>query len=231
MNRLIITSIIAIMALHSPKLCAQSHEFAKIDAYADQNKALGMPRKGENRVVFMGNSITWNWMATRGDFFTRNHLIGRGISGQTTYQFLLRFRQDVVNLHPKVVVINYGTNDIAENTGAYVEDHTFNNIKAMCDLARYNRIKVVLASTLPHKGFGWNPRITDAMAKIKHLNERVKAYAKANGITYVDYFSAMVSDDGTAMREGLSKDGVHPNDKGYEIMEALILPVITRLRR
>ena len=136
----------------------------------------------------------------------------------------------MVNLKPKVVVINYGTNDIAENTGAYSEEHTFNNIKAMCDLARYHKIKVVLASTLPHKGFGWNPDIKDAMEKIKSLNARVKAYAKKNKITYVDYFSAMVNADGTAMRDDLSEDGVHPNARGYEIMEALILPVVNKLR-
>lgn len=230
MKKIFVILFLTILNLHATEVFAQSHEFAMIDAYARQNKELGEPKKGEKRVVFMGNSITWNWAWTRGDFFKNNQLIGRGISGQTTYQFLLRFRQDVINLKPKVVVLNYGTNDIAENTGEYNEDHTFNNIKAMCDLARYHKIKVVLASTLPHKGFGWNPNIKDAMEKIRHLNDRVKAYAKENKITYVDYFSAMLSADGTAMREDLSKDGVHPNDKGYEIMEAIILPVVNKLR-
>jgi lysophospholipase L1-like esterase len=230
MKKITILLFLALFGVQSQNLFAQSHEFAMIDAYADQNKELGEPKKGEKRVVFMGNSITFNWAWTRGDFFKNNGLIGRGISGQTSYQFLLRFRQDVINLKPKVVVINYGTNDIAENTGSYSEDHTFNNIKAMCDLARYHKIKVVLASTLPHKGFGWNPNIKDAMQKIKSLNARVKAYAKENKITYVDYFSAMVNDEGTAMRSDLSEDGVHPNAKGYEIMEAIILPVVNKLR-
>ena len=224
--------IVALVALQSniSKSSAQSHEFALIDAYGDQNRELGEPKKGEKRVVFMGNSITWNWAWTRGDFFKNNGLIGRGISGQTTYQFLLLFREDVIKLKPTVVVRNYGTNDIAENTGDYNEDHTFNNIKAMCDLARYHNIKVVLASCLPHKGFGWRPSVTDAMPKIRHLNERVKAYAKENKITYVDYFNALVSDDGTQMRPDFAEDGVHPNDKGYEIMEAIILPVVNKLR-
>ena len=230
MKKTVILLLLALMGIHSQTAYAQSHEFAMIDAYAEQNQQLGEPKKGEKRVVFMGNSITFNWAWMRGDFFNNNGLVGRGISGQTTYQFLLRFRQDVVNLKPKVVVINYGTNDIAENTGAYSEEHTFNNIKAMCDLARYHKIKVVLASTLPHKGFGWNPDIKDAMEKIKSLNARVKAYAKKNKITYVDYFSAMVNADGTAMRDDLSEDGVHPNARGYEIMEALILPVVNKLR-
>ena len=214
----------------APTATAQSHEFAMIDAYSEQNRQLGEPKQGEKRVVLMGNSITWAWAHTRPAFFTGNGLIGRGISGQTTYQFLLRFREDVINLKPTVVVINYGTNDIAENTGAYDEDHTFNNIKAMCDLARYHDIKVVLASCLPHKGFRWRPEVTDAMTKIRHLNDRVKAYAKANRLAYVDYFSTLVSDDGTQMRPDLADDGVHPNDKGYAIMEAMILPVINKLR-
>ena len=224
--------IIALTALQGgvTTATAQSHEFAMIDAYNEQNRLLVEPKQGEKRVVLMGNSITWAWAHTRPDFFTGNGLIGRGISGQTTYQFLLRFREDVINLKPNVVVLNYGTNEIAENTGAYDEDHTFNNIKAMCDLARYHNIKVVLASCLPHKGFRWRPEVTDAMTKIRHLNDRVKAYAKANRLAYVDYFSTLVSDDGTQMRPDLADDGVHPNDKGYAIMEAMILPVINKLR-
>ncbi len=209
---------------------AQKHDFALIDAYGDQNREIGLPKKGEKRVVFMGNSITWNWVRFHGDWFKENGFYGRGISGQTSYQFLLRFREDVIKLQPKVVVINYGTNDIAENTGAYNEEHTFNNIKAMCDMARYNKIKVILCSTLPHKGFGWNPNIKDAMQKIRSLNARVKEYAKANKIQYVDYFSAMVSADGTQMRPELSEDGVHPNMDGYAIMESLIMPAIKKVR-
>ena len=229
-NFLLLTMMLVLLQAGISTLKAQKHEFADFGVYAEQNRALGAPKKGEKRVVFMGNSITWNWVRFRGDWFKQNGFIGRGISGQTSYQFLLRFRDDVIKLQPKVVVINYGTNDIAENTGAYNEEHTFNNIKAMCDMARYNKIKVVLASTLPHKGFGWNPRITDAIQKIRSLNNRVKAYAQANNITYVDYFSAMISEDGTQMRPKLAEDGVHPNNKGYEIMEALILPIIKKLR-
>ncbi len=224
--------ILALVAFQSSvsSVMAQSHEFALIDAYADQNRELGPLKKGEKRVVFMGNSITWNWVRFRGDWFKENGFYGRGISGQTSYQFLLRFREDVIKLQPKVVVINYGTNDIAENTGPYNEEHTFNNVKAMCDLARFHKIKVILCSTLPHKGFGWRPSVTDAMPKIRSLNERVKAYAKENKIPYVDYFSAMVSEDGTQMRPELSEDGVHPNLEGYAIMESLVMPVIKKLR-
>lgn len=215
----------------SPAL-AQRHDFADWKRYASQNDQLGEPAKGEKRVVLMGNSITDGWPGTRPDFFRENKLIGRGISGQTSYQFLLRFREDVLNLKPKVVVINYGTNDIAENTGAYDEDLTFGNVVSMVELARYNKIKVILTSCLPAGGFGWRPEIKDGMSKIRSLNSRVKAYAKANKIPYVDYFSAMLNAEGNAMKKEYANDnpGVHPNAQGYEVMENLLLPVIQKLR-
>ena len=211
---------------------AQKHEFANWKRYAGANRELGAPAKGEKRVVLMGNSITDGWPGTRPDFFKDNKLIGRGISGQTSYQFLLRFREDVINLQPKVVVINYGTNDIAENTGPYNEDLTFGNVLSMVELARYHKCKVILTSCLPAGGFSWRPAIKDSMEKIRSLNARVKAYAEANKIPYVDYFSAMVNAEGTAMKPELANDnpGVHPNGAGYAVMESLLLPVIKKLR-
>lgn len=211
---------------------AQKHDFGNWKRYHNKNVELGAPAKGEKRVVLMGNSITDGWPGTRPDFFKDNQLIGRGIGGQTSYQFLLRFREDVINLQPKIVVINYGTNDIAENTGEYNEDLTFGNVCSMVDLARANKIKVILTSCLPAGGFSWRPAITDAMPKVKSLNARVQAYAKANKIPYVDYFSAMVTEDGTEMRPELAKDkpGIHPNAEGYKVMESLLLPVIQKMR-
>ena len=211
---------------------AQKHEFAGWKRYANANRELGAPAKGEKRVVLMGNSITDGWPGTRPDFFKDNNLIGRGIGGQTSYQFLLRYREDVINLEPKVVVINYGTNDIAENTGPYDEDLTFGNVLSMVELARYHKCKVILTSCLPAGGFGWRPSITDSMDKIRHLNARVQEYAKKNKIPYVDYFSAMVNAEGTGMRSDYANDnpGVHPNAAGYAVMESLLLPVIKKLR-
>jgi lysophospholipase L1-like esterase len=211
---------------------AQKHEFANWKRYAQANTELGTPAKGEKRVVLMGNSITDGWPGKRPEFFKENKLIGRGIGGQTSYQFLLRFREDVINLQPKVVVINYGTNDVAENTGAYNEDLTFGNVCSMVELAKYHKCKVILTSCLPAGGFCWRPEIKDAMEKIQHLNARVQEYAKKNKIPYVDYFSAMVTADGTGMRPELAQDtpGVHPNVEGYKIMEGLLLPVIQKLR-
>lgn len=202
--------------------------FAQFDRYAKANAELPAPAKGEKRVVFMGNSITDIWAAKHPDFFKQHGYVGRGISGQTSYQFLLRFRQDVIDLKPKLVVINYGTNDIAENTGAYDEDKTFNNVCSMVDMARANHIKVILCSTLPAENFSWRPNITDGMQKIRHLNKRVKAYCKANKIPYVDYFSAMLSEDGMGMKKEYQNDTVHPNVKGYDVMEAIIVPAIEK---
>lgn len=221
-----------LLALGTNDAAAQKHEFANWGRYAQANAELGAPQKGEKRVVLMGNSITDGWPVKRPEFFRDNNLIGRGISGQTSYQFLLRFREDVLNLKPRVVVINYGTNDIAENTGAYDEDLTFGNVCSMVELARYHKCKVILTSTLPAGGFGWRPSIKDSMAKIRSLNARVEAYARANKIPFVDYFSAMVSADGTCMNPDYASDnpGVHPNVKGYEVMESLLLPVIKKLR-
>lgn len=228
------TRIIAAIAMLSIALGtqAQKHEFGNWKRYAKANKELGAPAKGEKRVVLMGNSITDGWPHTRPDFFKNNNLIGRGIGGQTSYQFLLRFREDVINLQPKIVVINYGTNDIAENTGPYDEDLTYGNVLSMVELARYHKCKVILTSCLPAGGFSWRPAITDGMDKIRSLNARVKAYAEANKIPYVDYFNAMLNEDGTAMNPELANDnpGVHPNAAGYAIMESLLLPVIKKLR-
>lgn len=210
---------------------AQKHDFAWWYRFENANKEIGLPSKGEKRVIMFGNSITEYWPYKHGEWFSSNHIIGRGIGGQTTYQFLLRFYDDVINLQPKVVVINGAINDIAENTGPYSEDHTFDNICSMVEMARQNKITVVLTSVLPAHQFNWHPGIADPMGKVRSLNARIKAYAKANRITYVDYFSAMVSADGTRMQEDLADDGVHPNEKGYSIMESMILPIINKLRK
>lgn len=204
-------------------------DFANVKRYSNDNAALTLPQKGEHRVVFLGNSITDNWPYMRVDFFKEHGYIGRGIGGQTSSQFLLRFRSDVVDLKPEVVVINAGTNDIAENTGDYSEDFTYGNIVSMCEIARANNIKVILTSVLPAKNFGWRPSVTDGMQKIRSLNARLMAYAKKQGITYADYFTVMLADDGQGMNPSYSPETVHPNERGYEVMEKLIVPIINKV--
>lgn len=221
--------MIAMLLLPASTLQAQTYDqFANLGRYAKQNAALGEPKKGEKRVVFMGNSITEGWVRLHPEFFKENSYIGRGISGQTSYQFLLRFRQDVVNLKPRVVVINYGTNDIAENTGAYNEDYTFGNVCSMCEIAKANHIKVILTSCLPARFMPWRQQLPNIMDKIRHLNWRVKAYAKENKIPYVDYFSSMLAPDGGGMDTRYTPEQVHPNLEGYKVMEGLIVPAIKK---
>lgn len=200
-------------------------QFAKYSSQNDSVRALG--EAGRPKVVFMGNSITEGWVKLRPDFFKNNNFIGRGISGQTTDQMLVRFREDVINLRPEIVVINGGTNDIATNGGDYNEDVTFGNLVSMVELAEANGLKVVLTSVLPVEKYFWSPDVLDAPEKIDKLNRRIKAYAEGKGYPYVDYFS-MMNEGGYKMKDGLSYDGVHPKPEGYEIMEALVLPVVMR---
>ena len=218
-----------ILAFTSMEVMAQkNNDWARLGRYAKANKELPAPTKKEKRVVFMGNSITEGWVKIRPDFFEENGYIGRGIGGQTSYQFVVRFRPDVINLKPKLVVINAGTNDVAENTGPFDLQTTFGNIVSMVELAKANKIKVILTSVLPAAKFGWNKSIKDAPAKIEALNALIKEYAKKNKIPYVDYYTPMVTGADRALNPAYSKDGVHPTAEGYEVMEALIKPVIDK---
>lgn len=207
---------------------AQNRDFANLARYAKQNAALSKPTKKEKRVVFMGNSITEGWVRTHPDFFKSNGYIGRGISGQTSYQFLVRFREDVINLSPALVVINAGTNDVAENTQAYNEDYTFGNIVSMVELAKANKIKVILTSVLPAAQFKWRMEIKDVPQKIKSLNDRIETYAKANKIPYVNYYQALVVPENQALNPQYTKDGVHPTGEGYDVMEPMIKKAIEK---
>ena len=221
--------LLVTLAFSSMDVMAQkNNDWARLGRYANANKELSVPAKKENRVVFMGNSITEGWVEIRPDFFNENGYIGRGIGGQTSYQFVVRFRPDVINLKPKLVVINAGTNDVAENTGPFDLQTTFGNIVSMVELAKANKIKVILTSVLPAAKFSWNKGITDAPDKIEALNALIKEYAKKHKIPYVDYYTPMVTGSERALNPAYSKDGVHPTAEGYEVMEALIKPVIDK---
>ena len=207
-----------------------AEDFGNLARFREANAGLNDPDPEENRVVFLGNSITEGWARTDPDFFTVHNFIGRGISGQTSAQLLLRFRQDVIDLHPKVVVIHIGTNDVAENTGPYDPDFTMGNIRSMVELARANDIKVVLASVLPSTKFEWNRALGDRSDMIIDLNQRIHDFAEAASIPFVDYHAAM-RNDRNGMDPDLAEDGVHPTSKGFGIMKNLVLPVIDRVLR
>ncbi len=192
----------------------QKNDWAFRSKYAEDNKTI---QPGAKNVVFLGNSIVENWVRMQPEFFTNNNYVGRGISGQTSPQTLVRFRQDVVNLKPKYVIINVGTNDIAENTGPYDPDFTIGNIESMLEMAEANGIKVVLSSVLPASEFPWRKQITDVPNKIIALNERIKALAKKHKVPYCDYHSALKNAQ-NGMDPDIAEDGVHPSIKGYLIM-------------
>ena len=196
--------------------------------YRDANARVAAPAKNEQRVVFMGDSITDAWVQPRfGGFFPGKPYIGRGISGQTTPQMLLRSRADVIAIQPKVVVILAGTNDIAGNTGPIALEETEGNLASMAELARANGIRVVLSSVLPVSNYGrdrdGNPldmRTKRPPEKILELNAWIKKYAAVNDHSYLNYFSAMVDEHGLLKKE-LSEDGLHPNAAGYAVMAPL----------
>ena len=198
----------------------QAQDWANLKRFEKENTELKTPKPNEHRIVFMGNSITEGWKNIRPDFFTNKPYINRGIGGQTTPQMLLRFRQDVINLSPTVVVILAGINDIAGNTGPSTIEMIENNIVSMAELAKANNIKVILCSVLPAYDFPWRPGLEPAEKVIK-LNALLKAYAKKHRLGYVDYFSAMVNKS-NGLKEELGSDGIHPNAKGYAIMEPIV---------
>jgi acyl-CoA thioesterase-1 len=194
--------------------------------FREADSLLPPPSPGETRVVFMGDSITegWGMKATptspgRGEFFPGKPYINRGISGQTTPQMLVRFRQDVILLKPRVVVLLAGTNDIAENTGKETLGEIGNNIASMSELARANGIRVVLCSVLPASDFHWHKGLEPA-PKIRELNAWIKEYAAKNSFAFVDYYSPMANSEG-GLKAELSPDGVHPNKAGYDLMAPL----------
>jgi len=206
----------------------QLNDWPALARYHDANAKTREPNKKEERVVFMGDSITDSWDDPKyGGFFPGKPYVNRGIGGQTTPQMLIRFRPDVIALKPKVVVILAGTNDIAGNTGPMTLQAIEDNLTSMFDLAQANGIRVVFASILPISDY---EKTSDGQqiinskkrppSQIIALNVWMKSYATTHGGVYLDYFSAMADDKGF-LKEDLSEDGLHPNKKGYDIMAPL----------
>lgn len=202
-----------------PMAAQGTPDWASLGRYRNANAALGAPAAGERRVVFYGNSITDAWARHFAAMFPGKPYVGRGISGQTTPQMLVRFRQDVVALKPAAVVILAGTNDIAGNTGPSSLEMIQDNLASMVKLAQANGIRVVLSSVLPVLDYPWNRGLEPA-PKIVALNSWMKSYAAAHGVVYLDYHTAM-ADERQGLRAELSADGVHPNEAGYRVMAPL----------
>ncbi|MDQ8155000.1 MAG: SGNH/GDSL hydrolase family protein [Gemmatimonadota bacterium] len=213
-------------ARDSAALEALRNDWAGLRRYRGANDSLPSPAEGEQRVVFYGNSITDGWARHFPVMFPGKPYVGRGISGQTTPQMLVRFHQDVIALQPRVVVILAGTNDIAGNTGPSTLEMIEDNLSAMTELAKQHGIRVVLSSVLPVYDYPWKPGLEPA-PKIIALNAWLKQYAESAGETYLDYHTAMADARG-GLPSTLAADGVHPNEAGYRIMAALADAAIAR---
>jgi lysophospholipase L1-like esterase len=203
------------------RIAVFTDDFGQLARYRDANASLPAPAAGESRVVFFGDSITDIWNLA--EYFPGKSYVNRGIGGQTTPQMLVRFREDVIDLKPKVVVILAGTNDIAGNTGPMTLPQIEANYSTLAELARLHDIRLVFSSVLPLNNY--TPRAQDFFAqrspdKILELNRWLKASCAANGCVYLDYFSAMVDDKGM-LKKDLTEDGLHPNAAGYKIMAPL----------
>lgn len=204
------------------------NDWPNLQKYAAANQRLPAPRAGRPRVVIIGNSITEGWVKEDSAFFRGNtyEYVGRGISGQATGQTVLRFRPDVIDLHPAVVVLLVGTNDVAENNGPYNPQTTLNNIMSMCELARAHGIRVVLGAVAPSTDFWWRKGLQPA-PKILALNARIKAYAAQQHFVYFDMHTAL-KDEQNGLKKAYGEDGVHPNLAGYKVMEPLLNQAVAK---
>jgi lysophospholipase L1-like esterase len=205
------------------------NDWAFLARYHEANTKLPPPAPGEKRVIFYGNSITDAWAKYFDDMFPHKPYVGRGISGQTTPQMLVRFRQDVIALQPAVVVILAGTNDLAGNTGPSTQAMIEDNLISMVELAKANGIQVVLSSVLPAYDYPWRPGLQPA-EKIVALNAWMRDYAASHDVVYLDYHTAM-TDARHGLKAELTEDGVHPNEAGYRVMAPLAEQAIARALR
>lgn len=218
--------LIALFLIMNITYKANGQDWPNLNQFKEKNIEVGLPKTNEDRIVFMGNSITQGWGDRAPEFFNNTNYINRGIGGQTTPQMLLRFRQDVLKLYPKVVVILAGTNDIAGNTGPSTLEMIEDNLYSMAELAKAHNIEVVLCSLLPVFDYPWQTGLEPA-DKIIELNRRIKEYADKNGIVYADYFAAMV-DERKGLKAEYTNDGVHPTQAGYEVMAPIAEKAIAK---
>jgi acyl-CoA thioesterase-1 len=233
-----LVALVALVAFASPA-AAQTptgqtveqlqNDWAWLTRYRDDNAKLMARPPAKNRVVFMGNSITQGWAPLFPTLFPGKPYVGRGIGGQTTPQMLVRFRQDVIALQPRVVVILAGTNDLAGNFGPSSPEMIEDNIASMAELAKANGIRVVLSSILPVYDYPWKPGLEPA-PKIMQVNAWLKSYAKKLGAVYLDYHSAM-QDERHGLKAEYGTDGVHPNEAGYRVMATLAQKAIDQALR
>lgn len=227
MKRHLTRSVIIVLAIVlslGVSITLPAQDWPNLERFRGENLELGTSDPGTSRVVLIGNSITEGWPKFYPEFFKTSTFIARGISGQTTPQMLLRFRQDVIDLNPDVVVILAGTNDIAGNTGPMTLQQILGYIVSMCELARANGINVVVSSVLPAYEYSWRKDIKPA-GLIVELNAMLKEYTDQEGFVYLDYFTPM-ADKRNGLKDKYTYDGVHPNREGYLEMSKLLKQAI-----
>lgn len=207
--------------------CYSQKDWFRFNDYNADNERI-IADKAYPDVVFMGNSITENWAYYHPEFFTAHNFLGRGIGGQTSAHMLVRFKADVIDLHPKAVVIMAGTNDVAHNDYWVTPDKVVDNIVAMCELAQAHGIVPIISSIPPCSEFPWRKEIENPGQTIVEINQSLRAYAEANGIVYVDYHSALANEK-MGLPAALSEDGCHPDPDTYYLMEELVLKAIRQV--
>lgn len=216
----------SLLALLNPNK-SSAQDWPNLEKYKKANAELSAPAENEHRIVFMGNSITEGWFNANPSFFENNPYINRGISGQTTPQMLLRFRQDVIDIDADVVLILAGTNDIAGNTGPMTLEQIRDNILSMVELAKSNSIAPIVCSVLPAYDYPWRPGL-EPNIKIPKLNLLLKQMAEEQGVMYLDYYWAM-ADERSGLPKELTTDEVHLTKEGYAVMEKLAQEAIAKV--
>ena len=201
-------------------------DWANLGKYKEANQQLKKSSSGEDRTVFIGDSITEGWSDFSPEFFQQNNFVNRGISGQTTPQMLIRLKQDAVRLGPKMIVINAGTNDIAGNTGPSTPEMIIDNLCSMAEIAIKNNIDVALSTILPVYKYPGNDEVADPPKIISVINSALEEYCKKNSLIYIDYYSSMV-DEKKGLKSEYGNDGVHPTKEGYDVMEKVVKNVIS----
>ncbi len=219
MKRILIYFVL--LSLSAMMSAQNNKDWAKLGRYAEDNAKITKSPKA----VLYGDSITDGWPKHDEAFFKEHDFIGRGIGGQTTEEMLVRFRQDVINLKPKYVVILAGINDVALNNGYISNETTVGNIISMCELAKLHKIKPIICSLTPADSFRWRKEVTDVVEQVRNINTMLQEYARKNHIPYVNYFDAM-KDENDALKKDLGYESVHPNLEGYKVMESVLLKTL-----
>ena len=219
MKRILIYFVL--LSLSAMMSAQNNKDWAKLGRYAEDNAKITKSPKA----VLYGDSITYGWPKHDEAFFKEHDFVGRGIGGQTTEEMLVRFRQDVINLKPKYVVILAGINDVALNNGYISNETTVGNIISMCELAKLHKIKPIICSLTPADSFRWRKEVTDVVEQVRNINTMLREYARKNHIPYVNYFDAM-KDENDALKKDLGYESVHPNLEGYKVMESVLLKTL-----